>query len=93
MVAGSIAYEASSMPLALLPNGHGAASPCEIGDLTAANGVRLGRAHEVAVTSTADTAVAKLLEIAAGSGVTVLDRLVHTDAGQPIEWRVSYVRA
>ena len=87
-----IAYEVSSIRLALVPNGYGAPAPCEIQDLAAANGVTLGRAHEVAATSSADTAIAKQLGVAARSAVTVLDRLVHTDTGLPIEWRMSYIK-
>ncbi len=87
-----VAYEMATLPLAMVPKWHGVPL-CEVHELAAAHGVTLGCAHETAAGTTADTAVAGQLGIPVGSAVTVLERLVLTDSGVPVEWRVAFVAA
>jgi GntR family transcriptional regulator len=51
-------------------------------------GILLGKGEERVKIGTASEEVAKLLKIAPGSSVLLLDRIVHTLEGRPIEWRL-----
>ena len=52
--------------------------------------LRLGRATERISTVPANGEVARHLRIALGADVVKLDRVIETDDGVPIEWRVSF---
>jgi GntR family transcriptional regulator len=52
-------------------------------------GILLGRAEERISIEAAPTAIAADLGIAAGAPVMVLDRLLHTLDGVPVEWRIA----
>ena len=90
---GTISYELLSVPAAMLPRTNGTSSLFDIHQLAAANRIRLGKTKETVSQAAADSVLAKHLGISVGSVVNMLDRLILTDAGQPIEWRIAFVKA
>ena len=87
------AYEIVVLPLKLFP---GLVSNGEIGSdtlgLARRQGLHLGLAAESMSTTEASKDVAACLGVAPGSRVTMLDRVVSTVDGQPVEWRVAFTR-
>jgi DNA-binding GntR family transcriptional regulator len=88
-----ISYELVSVPVALLPKTNGTSADFDIHQLAAANRIKLGPATERTSQVAADRLLAKHLGIAFGSAVNMFDRLILTDVGQPIEWRIAFVKA
>lgn len=88
-----ISYELVSAPVALLPRAKGTFAHFDIHQLAAANRIRLGHTTERASQVAADRLLAKHLGIPLGSVVNMFDRLILTDVGQPIEWRIAFVKA
>ncbi len=81
--------EEASMPARLFPrltqiNGF----PHQIVALAQKNGILVGRAEERISVHIASPAVAEALSVAPSSPILVLDRVLLTLEGQPIEWRV-----
>ena len=80
-----------SLPVELFPemaNG----CPNRIVALAQQHGVLLGAAQERISVGVASDEVADALDIAEGSPIIVLDRVVRTIHGRPAEWRVGQVR-
>jgi GntR family transcriptional regulator len=88
-----LAYELVVLPLKLFP---GLVSNGEIGSdtlgLARRQGLQLGLAVESMSTTEASEPVAASLGVAPGSRVKMLDRVVSTVDGQPVEWRVAFTR-
>jgi GntR family transcriptional regulator len=81
--------EQSTMPAALFPrlvenNGF----PHDIADLAQKHGILLGKAEERISARPASPAVAEALQVAPAAPILVLDRVLLTLDGRPIEWRV-----
>ncbi len=81
--------EDSSMPAELFPrlteiNGF----PHPIGALAQRHGILVGKAEERISVDVATPAVAVALRVPPSSPIMVLDRVMHTLDGRPIEWRV-----
>jgi GntR family transcriptional regulator len=53
-------------------------------------GMLIGKAEERISIAAASPEVAKALSVARGSSVAVLDRVVRTIDGRPVEWRVAW---
>lgn len=81
-------FETATVPLALFPGiGEGRIMPSLI--LTArAYGIALGSALETVTAGEASPSASKALQIAEGTPVLVLDRIIMTRDGRPAEWRV-----
>ena len=83
--------EDASLPAALFP---GLAQRSSVADriivLAQEYGLLLGKAAERVSLGQASATVAQTLGIAAGSPLMVLDRVVKTLDGRPIEWRMAY---
>lgn len=84
-------YEEVSLPASLFPD-LDESSPSRIVILSQQHGLLLGKATERLVIGSATAAAAEALQIEPGSGVVVLDRVVHTIDGLPVEWRVAQCR-
>ena len=80
-------YEEVSMPTELFP-GLGDKNSSRIAILAQEYGLLLGAAEERISIGEATREAADVLNIAYGSPVTVLDRVVRTIDGRPVEWRV-----
>ena len=92
-----VRYDAPGCPIALeevvLPVDRFPGLIADVSDITElaqCYGLSLGRASEHVSIVPATKDVALHLEIAAGANVLKLDRVVETDDGVPIEWRVAF---
>lgn len=82
--------EQSCLPEALFPNlQERASAPYQLRDIAAAYGLVPARAQERVSTIVADRRVAERLEIAEGTAILLLDRVVHSSEGTPVEWRLA----
>jgi GntR family transcriptional regulator len=81
-------YEEISLPAALFPN-LPERVPARIVALAKKFGLLLGKAEERVSVGTACKRAAVALRIARSSPIVVLDRVVHTLDGRPVEWRVA----
>jgi len=80
-----------AVPVALFPGlGEGKTISPRIVVLAQEYGILLGKAEERVSISEADAGVAEALGLAAGSPVMVLDRVVQTLDGRPVEWRKAW---
>jgi GntR family transcriptional regulator len=85
--------EQSCLPASLFPDLETRVGPpYQVCDVAAAYGIALARAEERTLEIVADEAVAERLEVAEGSPVLLLDRVVYSEDGNPIEWRVARCR-
>ncbi len=80
-----------SMPASLFPglqerNGF----PQSIGSLAQEYGILLGKAEERISIGTVSPGIAKALDVAVGSAIAVLDRVVRDIDGRPVEWRMAW---
>lgn len=80
-----------SLPAKLFPSMDDGAS-YRIVVLAQQHGVLLGAAQQCMSIGAASREAAEDLDIVQGSPVIVLDRIVHTNQGQPAEWRVGQCR-
>jgi GntR family transcriptional regulator len=77
------------IPLSLFPGLSQASAPSHrIVVLAQQYGLLLGKGEERITIGSASLEVASILEVKAAVPLLVLDRVVHTLAGQPVEWRV-----
>ena len=84
-------YEEASMPATLFPGPEEmSASTHRIVCLAQKYGIMLGKAEERVSVGIASPAVAEALNVAAGSPIAVLDRVVHAMDGRPVEWRMGW---
>jgi GntR family transcriptional regulator len=83
--------EEVSLPVDLFPKLENGGSN-RIVVLAKHHGVLLGSAQERISVGAATSEAAEALDIAKGSPIGVLDRVVHTIYGRPAEWRVGQVR-
>lgn len=88
-----LAYELVSVPVALLPKANGRSTLQDIQQLAATGWVKLGQATERASQVAADRILAKYLGVPQGSPIAMLDRLILTDLGLPIEWRIAFLKS
>jgi len=87
----AIAYELTSIPLSRVQKPQNSCALSDLKELAAINGLVLGRATERMTRVPADPIVARHLGLPVCQRVMRLDRTVETDAGLPIEWRLSFV--
>jgi DNA-binding GntR family transcriptional regulator len=87
-----LAYELVSVPVDLLPKTNGTSALLDIHELAAANRLTLGQATERLSQVAADRIIAKYLNVAQGSTINMLDRIIPLDTGAPIEWRVAFAK-
>jgi GntR family transcriptional regulator len=80
-------YEEVSLPAELFP-GLGADASNRIAVLAQQHGLLLGPAEERISIGAASESAASALDIEQGAPVLMLDRVVRTIGGQPVEWRV-----
>lgn len=85
-------YELVSLPIQRLPKAQDSLELRDIRTLAKTNGITLGQATEKLTTVAADRIVAEHLEIVSGDPVLRAERLLLTDQGLPIEWRILYLR-
>jgi GntR family transcriptional regulator len=83
-------FEEASLPAALYPNLETNDGVPSIVVLAQRHGLVLGRAEERIGVTEVPSEVAKALQIAPGSSVAVLDRVVHTLDGRAAEWRLAW---
>jgi GntR family transcriptional regulator len=82
--------ERTTLAAALLPGLADRAFPhCGILDLSRVHGLELGAAHEQASIGAASSEAAEVLAVEEGAPVLILDRVVMTRDGRPVEWRVA----
>jgi DNA-binding GntR family transcriptional regulator len=86
-----LAYELVCVPVDLLPKTDGTSALLDIHQLAAANRLTLGQATERLSQVAADRIIAKHLNVAQGSTVNMLDRMIFLNTGEPIEWRIAFV--
>jgi GntR family transcriptional regulator len=86
----ALMYEEVSLPAVLFPDL--SESSTRIVLLAHQYGLLLGKAEEKLSVGTASVAVAEALQIPEGSPVMVLDRVVRTIDGRPVEWRLGQCR-
>lgn len=85
--------EQSYLPASLFPDLEKRADPpYQLCAISAAYGIVPARAQERAAEIAADRIVAERLEIAEGSSILFLDRVVCSSEGKPIEWRLAQCR-
>lgn len=84
-------YELVSLPLQRLPKWDSSSDQIDIRTLAQENGIILGQASENLTTVDADRIVAQHLQIEPGDHVLRAERVLLTDQGVPIEWRILYV--
>lgn len=85
--------EQSCLPASLFPDlEKRVGPPYQVCDVAAAYGIALARAQERTFEVVADEAVAERLEIAEASPVLLLDRVVYSREGIPVEWRIARCR-
>jgi DNA-binding GntR family transcriptional regulator len=87
-----LAYELVCVPVDLLPKTNGTSALLDIHQLAAANRLVLGQATERLSQVAADRIIAQHLNVAKGSTVNMLDRIIPLDTGAPIEWRIAFVK-
>ena len=83
--------EEASLPVALFPGlleNEGAAH--RIGPLAQQYGILLGKAEERIAIGNAPAAIADTLRVAPDTPVMLLDRLLLTVDGHPVEWRIAH---
>ena len=81
----------ASMPFQLFPGFEEKSEiPLGIVSLAQSYGMLLGKAEERINIRAASASIAEALNIAAGSPIAVLDRLVRTIDGRPVEWRMAW---
>jgi DNA-binding GntR family transcriptional regulator len=83
-------YELVSVPISRFPKTDSSSDLVDISVLAKLNGIVLGQATEKHATVPADRIIAQHLQIAAGDRVLRAERVVLTDKGLPIEWRILY---
>ncbi len=83
-------WERASVPAELFANLEQDGFAHSIVALAQEHGVLLGTAEERISTTKAPADVAKALAIDVGSPIAVLDRIVHSMSGDPVEWRVAW---
>ncbi|HEU4380841.1 MAG TPA: GntR family transcriptional regulator [Hyphomicrobiaceae bacterium] len=86
----ALMYEEVSLPAVLFPAL--SESSTRIVLLAHQYGLLLGRAEEKLSIGAASEAAAEALQIPAGSPVIVLDRVLRTIDGRPVEWRLAQCR-
>ena len=80
-----------SMPASLFPGLEERNDfPQSIGSLAQQYGILLGKAEERISICAVSTSIAKALDVAVGSAVAVLDRVVRDIDGRPVEWRMAW---
>ena len=84
-------YDLVSVPIHRLPNTDASSDLLDIHTLAKADRIILGQATEKLARVVADRIVAEHLQIVTGAPVLRTERLVHTDQGLPVEWRIRYV--
>jgi GntR family transcriptional regulator len=84
-------HEQVCLPAELFPNMKDGSSE-SLGVLAQQNGLLLGGAQERISLGAAYHEAAEALDIAQGSPIMVLDRIVHTIDGRPVEWRIGQCR-
>jgi GntR family transcriptional regulator len=83
-------HEEVSLPVELFPKlGNGGSDLIVV--LAAQHGVLLGAAKELISVAAASREESEFLNVAEGSPIIVLDRVVHTIHKRPAEWRVAHV--
>jgi GntR family transcriptional regulator len=83
--------EHASLPAALFPHLAAASPPPEgIVQLALRRGILLGKAEERASVVPASPEVAEALHVAPGSPTVLLDRVVRSRDGRPVEWRLAW---
>jgi DNA-binding GntR family transcriptional regulator len=87
-----LAYDLVCVPVDLLPKTNGASALLDIHQLAAANRLMLGQATEWLSQVAADRIIAEHLNVAWGSTVNMLARIISLDTGAPIEWRIAFVK-
>ena len=87
----AIAYELTSVPVDRLPRSARSRSLHDVHELAALNLLVLGKATERMTRVAPDVVVARHLRIPIGQRVTCLDRIIESDLGLVMEWRLSYV--
>lgn len=85
-------YELVSVPIQRLPKSSGSSDLLDIRTLAKTNSMTLGQATDKLTTVAADRIVAEHLQIVTGDPVQRAERLLLTDQGLPIEWRILYFR-
>jgi GntR family transcriptional regulator, N-acetylglucosamine utilization regulator len=88
-----LAYELVSIPVALLPQTDETSALLDIHQSAIASRLKLGRARETLSRVSADRLIAKHLSVPRGAAVNMLDRSIFLQTGQPIEWRIAFVRS
>ncbi len=83
-------WERASVPAELFPNLEQDGFAHSIVALAQEHGVLLGTAEERISTTKASADVAKALAIDVGAPIAVLDRIVRSISGDPVEWRVAW---
>ena len=86
-----VAYELVCVPVDLLPRTNGTSALLDIHALAAANRLALGEATERISQVAADRVIADHLDVARGSRINMLDRIIVLRTGVPIEWRIAFV--
>jgi GntR family transcriptional regulator len=81
-------YEEVSLPAELFPRLDAGKVHCRIVALAQQHGLLLGAAQERVSIGAACERAAVALGIAQGAPVVLLDRVVRTIGGQPVEWRI-----
>jgi len=82
--------ERSCVPEALFPNlKEETIAPHQLREIAAAYGVALARAQERISALVADETVAERLQIPEGAAILLLDRVVYSSEGTPVEWRLA----
>jgi len=85
-------FEEASLPATFFPGLlEGKAIPHRVAALAQQHGALLGKAEERISISNAPASIAEYLGIAPDTPVLLLDRLLLTVDGQPIEWRVAHL--
>jgi DNA-binding GntR family transcriptional regulator len=85
--------EQSYLPERLFPDlEERATPPYQLLEISATYGIVLARAQERSAETTADWIVAERLRTAEGIPLLLLDRVVYSREGEPIEWRLAQCR-
>ena len=88
---GPLMLDVASLPVDLFPGLLERQQTAESVTLLAQGyGILLGRAKERVSVGVAHATHAQALQIAAGSSVLILDRVVVALTGRPVEWRLAY---